>query len=87
MFASSPAEFADCRKIVRWADFLAPRPEFVITNHGLRLETSLGLAENRQSVLDLGCCSAAVCGERLGIYLHQTGSIFVRQYPNRLYYT
>jgi hypothetical protein len=39
LFASSPAEFADCRKIVRWADFLVPRPEFVITNHGVRLET------------------------------------------------
>lgn len=87
MFASSPAEFADCGKIVRWPDFLAPAPEFVITNHGVRLETSLGLAEDRQFVLDLGCCGDAVRGERLGIYLHQTGSKFVRQHPNRLYYT
>lgn len=87
MFASSPAEFADCRNIVRWADFLAPAPEFVITNHGVRLETSLGLAEDKQFVLDLGCCGDAARGERLGIYLHQTGSKFVRQHPSRLYYT
>lgn len=87
MFARSPAEFADCRNVVRWTDFLAPRPEFVITNHGVRLETSLGLAENKQFVLDLGCCSSAVRGERLGIYLHQTGSRFVRQRSNELYYT
>ncbi|KAG8158545.1 hypothetical protein KVR01_011667 [Diaporthe batatas] len=87
MFARSPAEFADCRNIVRWADFLAPRPEFVITNHGVRLETSLGLAENKRFVLDLGCCGDAIRGERLGIYLHQTGSKFVRQHPDKLYYT
>lgn len=42
---------------------------------------------NERFVLDLGCYSKAARGERLGIYLHQTGSRFVRQYPNRLYYT
>lgn len=87
MFARSPAEFAECQNFVRWSDFLAPRPEFVITNHGVRLETSLGLSDNKQFVLDLGCCADAAQGERLGIYLHQTGSKFVRQHPERLYCT
>lgn len=87
MFAKWPAEFADCQDFVRWNDFLAPRPEFVITNHGVRLDTSLGLTDKKQFVLDLGCCGDPVQGERLGIYLHQTGSRFVRQHPNTLYYT
>lgn len=87
MFARSPAEFADCRNIVRWSDFLAPRPEFVITNHGVRLETSLGLSADKQFILDLGCCADSARGERLGIYLHRTGSRFVRQHPESLYCT
>lgn len=88
MLATSPAEFADCRNVVRWNDFLAPRPEFTITNHGVRLETSLGLAGNNMFVLDLGCCGGTVRGERLGFYLHQIiGSRFVRQRPRDLYHT
>lgn len=87
MFAKSPAEFANCQDVVRWVDFLAPRPEFVMTNHGVRLETSLGLEGKKHIVLDLGCCSDTVKGERLGIYLHQTGSRFVRQRANQLFRT
>ncbi|KAI7776252.1 hypothetical protein LA080_005539 [Diaporthe eres] len=86
MFASSPAEFADCRN-VRWADFLVPRSEFAVTNHGVRLETSLGLTDKKQVVLDLGCYGDTIRRERLGIYLHQTGTRFVRQRPDSLYYT
>lgn len=87
LFARSPAEFAHCRNILRWSDFLAPRPEFVITNNGIRLETSLGLAQDDEFVMDLGCCDMTVWEERLGIYLHQAGSKFLRQRPDTLYRT
>lgn len=89
MFASSPAEFAEGRTVVRRADFdlLASRPDFVITNRDVTLETSLGLTHDKQLVFDLDCCGDAALGERLGIYLHQTGSRFVRQRPNELYRT
>lgn len=86
MFASSPAEFADCRN-VRWADFLVPGSEFAVTNHGVRLETSLGLTDKMQVVLDLGCYGDTIRRERLGIYLHQTGTRYVRQRPDSLYHT
>lgn len=87
LFARSPGEFAHCRNILRWSDHLAPRPEFVITNNGVRLETRLGLADDNEFVLDLGCCDMTVWEERLGIYLQQAGSKFLRQRPETLYRT
>lgn len=86
IFASSPAEFAGCGDVVRLADFLVPRPEFAITNHVVRLEASLE-PENNQFVLDLGCFRQTVRDPRLGIYLFQAGSEFVRQHSGRLYTT
>lgn len=87
LFARSPGDFARCRNISRWSDFLAPRPEFVITNNGIKLETSLGLADDNEFVLDLGCCDLMISEERLGIYLHQAGSRFLRNHPDILYRT
>lgn len=87
LFARSPEEFAHCRNILRWSDFLAPRPEFVITNNGVRLETSLELADDREFVMDLGCTDLTVREERLGIYLYQAGSRFLRKRPDILYRT
>lgn len=87
LFARSPREFAHCRNILRWSDHLAPRPEFVITNNGVRLETSLGLADDNEFVLDLGCCDMTGFEQRLGIYLHQAGSRFLRQRPETLFRT
>ncbi|KAG6362311.1 hypothetical protein INS49_010541 [Diaporthe citri] len=87
LFARSPQEFAQCRNILRWSDFLAPRPEFTITNNGVRLETSLGREDDNEFVLDLGCCDLTAGEERLGIYLHQAGSRFLRKRPDTFYRT
>lgn len=87
LFARSPREFAHCRNILRWSDFLAPRPEFVITNNGVRLETCLGISDDNELVLDLVCCDLTDFEERLGIYLHHAGSRLLRKRPDTLYRT
>lgn len=86
MFAKSPAEFSSCRDIVRLVDTLGTSPEFVITNHGVRIEAAWTVACLNQFnfILDLGCCRTVADGVRLGILLHPVGSRFLRRRPHTL---
>ncbi|KAI1419318.1 heterokaryon incompatibility protein-domain-containing protein [Xylaria sp. FL1777] len=92
VLAKSPSEFAHCREIMTYNDYLTPNPEFSMTNNGLRMEAKLSLNATMGYILALDCVTSTTESptslyQWLGIYLRKTGSGYVRQYPDKLYGT
>lgn len=93
LLAESPAEFFECRYLVRYKD-LTPTTEFAITNNGVRFQSRLGLTnDTKEHVLGLDCGikkspeGTSKPFHWMGIYLLQTGSGFVRLTPSKLFLT
>jgi len=91
LLAPSPAEFCQCREIVRFRNYLDPNPEFTMTNNGVRMEPNIGRTPSGEYVLSLECgLKAKASGhqhQRLGIYLFKTAFGFARGRPGQLFTT
>lgn len=84
LLAISPSEFAHCRDLLRYRDFLNPSSEFAMTNRGVRIEAYTWL---KDQVLSLQCALSQTSDDWkwIGIYIYKTPSGFIRLRPRDLF--
>ncbi|KAH9890806.1 heterokaryon incompatibility protein-domain-containing protein [Xylariomycetidae sp. FL2044] len=86
LLAQSPSEFAHCRNLVRYRDYMSPGAELTVTSNGVKIEGSTYAFVGRDHVLGLDCTSAESGSPAgIGIYLKKTSSGYVRLRPHLLF--
>jgi hypothetical protein len=84
ILATSPAEFLNASAIVA-GDDARFNEEFLMTNKGLRINTSLGCYPNGSYTLKLNCSLHGNATKQIGIYLTLHGAgVYARKHPEKL---